>query len=131
MKSLEKALYEKLKTLAGGKVYPMKAPARSAGPFIIFQRTDSSRVRSINRPSGLAQAYIQVDAYAPTYYAAKELGQQIEAMLDGFRGVVYYDATSIEVAGISMQNDVDIFDQTDEPFLFRSYASYLVTYHQQ
>ena len=134
MKIVERAIYELLKTLASGKVYALRAPQGDTGPFIIFQRTDSERFRSINGPSGIAQAFIQVDCYATDYYQSKELGASVEEILDGHRGIVYYGDDSpqefVNIGGISLQTDVDIIDQTDEPLLFRSTATYLATYHQ-
>lgn len=132
MSLVEYAIYEKLKNLASGKVYAMRAPQNVQGDFIVFQRTDSDRWRDINGPSGMAQAFIQIDCYSATYYGAKTLGESVENILDGFRGTVYYGTNSpqdsISVAGISLQNDVDLFEQTEEPFLFRSLRFFLVTY---
>ena len=130
MKLVEPAIYELLKNLSDGRVYAMRAKQNSATPFIIFQKTDSERIRAINGPSGLVQAYIQVDCYDKGYYTAKTLAAQIETLLDGYRGTVYYDDTFVKIAGISLQNELDIIDQTDDPLLFRNTASYLVTYHQ-
>ena len=135
MKSLEKALFELLKGFAGGRIYAMRAPQKAVSPFVVFQRTDSERMgRMLTGPSGLVQASMQIDVYASTYYGAKDLGAAIEMALDGFRDVVYYGPSNpqefVRIAGISMQNDVDILDQTDEPVLFRSSGTYLITYEQ-
>lgn len=135
MKYIEKGLFELLKTLAGGKVYAMRAEQGATGPFVIFQNTDSGRWRSINNPSGIAQAQFRIDAYAQEFYEAKALAGQIEAALDGYRGTVYYEGDSpqdsIFIAGISLQTESDILDETENPLLFRNTALYLVTYHQR
>lgn len=134
LKIVEKAIYEMLKTLAGGKVYGLVAAQNTAAPYIIYQRAGGTRWRAINNPSGVAQVTIQIDAYAATYFASKELAAQIEQILDGFAGVVEYGTASpkesVEITGISLQNDVDIPDQFDKPFLYRGFAQYLVTYIQ-
>lgn len=138
-KTCEKAIFEKLKNLANGDVFALRAPDNHAGPFIIFQRIDrdNSMKQHVNQTAGVAgtvQALIQIDAYDPEYYAAKDLGASIESILDGFSGTVYHGSESpqdfVEISGIALQNDVDILDQTDEPLLFRSSATYLVTYKQ-
>lgn len=135
MKNVEPAIYEKLKGLAGGRVYAMRAPQNSVTPFIVFQRIDSSRWRHINGPDGFNQASIQVDCYASGYYAAKDLGASVETLLDGFRGLVYYGTTSppshVRIAGISLQQDMDILDETAAPVLYRNSATFLVTYSQE
>lgn len=126
LKVVEPAIYELLKNLAGGAVYALRAPQGSKDPFVIFQRINSERWRSINNPSGIAQAHIQIDAYAGSYYEAKTLAASVEEILDGYKGTV----SSVRIAGISLQDDHDTFDQTDEPFLFRVSATYFVTYQQ-
>ena len=134
MKNCERGIYELLKNLAGGRVFLLQAEKNCAAPFIVFQRTDSERWRGINSPSGMAQAYIQVDAYAKDAYTAKDLALEVESILDGHRGVVYHGNGSpqdfVRIAGVSLQNDFDTLDQTDEPVLFRNTAVYLVTYEQ-
>ncbi len=134
MKLVEHAIYELLKSLADEKVYAARAPDNAKGPFIVFQRVDSERWRAINGPSGYAQCTIQVDAYADEYYAAKELGAEIEEIMDGYAGTVQYGDDSpqkfVEIAGVSLQNEFDTFDQTEEPYLFRSLGNYIVTFKQ-
>jgi len=140
MKIIERSFYELLKGLAGGAVYMMRAPDKAAGPFLIVQRVDSDRsYDSINTAGGIAKAYIQVDAYHPKYYGAKTLSGQVEAILNKFRGVVNVtyladDGSTVNeaqnIAGISLQNDVDIFDDTDQPYLFRNSNVFIVTYYQ-
>lgn len=134
MKTVEPAIFELLKSLNSNRVYPLNAPQNVTAPFIVYNRVDSERWRSVNSPSGIAQATIQIDVYAATYQAAKELALSIENTLDGYRGLVYYGTDSpqefVRIAGISLQNDVDLLDQTEKPLLFRNSANYLVTYEQ-
>ncbi len=135
VKIVEPAIQELLKDLAAGQVYFLRAPQSATGPFIIIQRTDSSRFRHINGPSGIAQAYIQIDCYASTYTEAKALAATVETILDGYRGLVYYGSESpqqvVSVEGISLQTDHDSLDQTDAPVLYRNLSAFLVTYKQR
>lgn len=135
MKDCEPALWELLDPLCSGNVYFLQAPQGATGPFIIIQRTDSTRWRSINGPSGMAQAYIQIDCYASTIRAARTLGMAVESALDGYANTVYYGSNSpqdyVKIGGISLQNDSDTLDQTDDPLLYRNLATYLVTYNQK
>jgi len=120
--------------VTGEKVYAMQAPQGDAGPFIIFTRVTSERWRSANGPSGVAQETWRIDCYDTDYNAAKALSALAEETLDGYRGTVYYGGNSpqdsVRVAGISFQGGFDIEDKTDEPFMYRDSATYLVTYHQ-
>lgn len=129
---MEKAIHELLKTFANGRVYALRAPQNATTPFIVFQRISSDRWRSINGPSGVGQATMQIDCYATTIYAAKQLAVDIEEALDGYSGNVTISDDSppdvVVIGGISLQDDVDLLDDTDEPFLYRNSANYLVTY---
>lgn len=133
-KYVEPAIVELLKSLAPHKVFMMRAKQGEIGPFIIIQRADAERWRAINGPSGFVQANIQVDVYSTRYTTTKALAGQVESILDGYKGVVYYGDDSpqefVRIAGVSLQNDIDIPDQTDEPFLFRNSMTFLVTYQQ-
>lgn len=135
MKLVEYAIHELIKSLAGGRVYALRAPQNVTAPFIVFQRVDSVRWRTINSPDGIAQAFIQIDAYAGEYYEAKALAAEVETLLDGYRGTVYYGTDSpranVKIGGISLQSDSDLLDQTEEPILFRSLNTFLVTYNQE
>lgn len=128
MKLIEKAIYELIKGLADGKVYALRAPDKDPGPFIIFQRIDSTRWDSINGTGGMIQAQIQIDAYANSYYDAKAISGQIEGILNKYRGNVTHDSVIYKIAGVRVQNDVDIFDDTEQPYLFRNSAVYSVTF---
>lgn len=127
---MERALFELLKTLASGRVYALRAPQSSKTPFVIFQRVESERWRSINGPSGIVQARVQIDVYADAPYDARDLAAQIEGILDGYRGTVNYDGGSVRIGGVSLEDESDLIDQTEEPLLFRNTARYLVTFAQ-
>ena len=135
LKVVEKAVYELLKGLANGQVYVVIAPQNVSGDFITFHRVDSDRIRSINGPSGLSEVYIRVDCYSETYYGMKALASQAEEILDGYKGSVPYGDDSpqdiIKIGGISLQNDVDLLEQTQEPFLHRNTASYYIIYNNK
>lgn len=135
------AIFEMLKPLAGTdgdgnpKVYALRAPQNIDPPFIVFQEIDSDRDHVLNGASTApASAYFQIDAYALLPYEAKQLGADIEQALDAFRGTVNHGTNSpqdfLEITGITYQNGSDLPDQTDEPFLYRRLAVYLVTYRQ-
>lgn len=134
MKIVEYAIYEKLKELCSGKVYALRAPDNTVGDFIIFSRTDTENWRSINNPSGIAQATIQIDCYGKTYYTTKAIASSVETILDGFSGVVPYGSNSPQdtiTLNATMQGAADLYDQTDEPFMYRVTMDFLVTFEQE
>jgi len=134
MKTCEPAIYQKIKTAVGhSRVYPLRAPQNATAPFIVYQRSNSDRWRSINNPSGIAQATMQIDVYAATFEEIRSISSTIEQSLDGFNGLVYYGTNSpqdfVEI-GATLQDDFDTLDSTDEPLLYRNSATYTITYTQ-
>ncbi len=140
MKTVLPAIYEILKgiTLVGGpatpRVYASRAKDNSNTPFIVYQEVDSARGRSINTQDRIAQAYIQVDAYANLPFDAATLGAVVEAALVDYRGTVEFGTNSprdsVRICGVSFQNGANLMDEVEKPFLHRRYAVYLVTYEQ-
>lgn len=130
--SVEKGVFELIKTKAGGRIYALTAPQNATVPFVVFQRVSGDRWRSVNAPSGISQVTIQIDCYALDYYGAKDLAVEIETILDGHRGTVYYGSgspqDSVRIAGISLDSESDLLDQDEEPFLYRVSTRYLTTY---
>ena len=141
VKFCEPAIQQKLDTALvaldvdlTNKVFYLRAPDNEPGPFVIIQNGQRTVWRDINGPSGIAQCTLQIDAYHKTYLEAKTLASQIEDTLDGLREVVSWGSESpqetVDIRGVSLQNGVDIIDQTDIPLLYRESSSYLVTYKQ-
>lgn len=134
------AIFEILKdiTEVGGpsapRVFVGMAPQNAARPYIVYQESDAVRTRSINTQDCIAGTYIQVDCYDDLPFGASRLGNIVEETLVDYRGVVAYGTNSprdtVRIAGVSFQNGANLVDQTQKPFLHRSYAVYLVTYEQ-
>jgi len=137
---MERALFEIIKNISGlgvgsgsnVRVYASLAKKNSSRPFIVYQRIETTPWRTINGPNSISQALMQIDVYNDLPLDAKETAEKLAAVLDGYRGTVTIPGTSpaeqIRFAGISLQNAVDIFDQTDQPFLHRVSQDYLVTF---
>jgi hypothetical protein len=91
--SLAAALYARLSTfpgltaLVGPRVYPVEAPQETARPYVVFLTVSTQRLNHLGGPSEVAQARIQIDAYATSYAAAVAIGTQIRAALDQLTGV--------------------------------------------
>ena len=116
------------------KVFYMRAPDDESGPFVIIQKSQRVNWRHINGPSGIAQSTLQIDSYHKTYLKSLTLDAQVESILDGLKEIVSWGSDSpqdfVDIRGVSLQDSVDIIDQTDIPLLFRESTSYLVTYKQ-
>jgi hypothetical protein len=136
---MEQALFQLIGQIPGlmiaaSNIFVSMASKDAIDPYVIMQRIESVRIRDLTGPSGLMQVTVQIDSYAQKYYDAKKLALQIEKALDGYSGSITITGSSpqdiCKISSISCQNDVDLFDITDEPFLHRVSADYLITYDQ-
>lgn len=136
--SIERAVYQLLKDvpIPGDRIYALRAPQNSPAPFVVYQRTGGNRDRHMRGVSGLVEASFQIDVYHEQYHPCRLLANNIEQAIDGVNNVtVSYGGNSpqdtIKIASISCENDTDLLDQTDEPFLYRVSSDYLIMYHQE
>lgn len=137
--SAERAIYALLSgdaavaAIVATRIYPLEAPRDARAPLIIYARGGGNRWRSLTGPSGLAQAEIQVDAYAAEYEAVKDLARAVRHALDGFRGRVLVASdpdVHVRVGGISLLTDRDMMEDAVQPKLHRVSADYLVTHDE-
>lgn len=140
-KQVEPALQELLKDVLPnfkGKppIFFLRAPNNiKEAPFIVLSRSDGGeRFRSINGPSGLAQVVFRIDVYDVGYYSCRANADKVETALDGFRGIVYHGDDSprdfTRIAGISLETETELVDETDDPVLYRQSVTYRVTFEQ-
>lgn len=80
--NVETIVYSALSGLANGKVYPLVAPEKVTGSFIVYTRIASTPQNHLNGSATLDQVRIQVDTYASTYSACKALAVQVRSNLE-------------------------------------------------
>lgn len=85
---LEQAVYQALAvgsplTAAGVRVYPEPAAQGAALPYITWQRASTAPVTSLSGSSGLDSVRIQVDCWASSKPAARQLATQVRTILEG------------------------------------------------
>lgn len=93
---IEEALTSVLKNNAGiaavtTRVYPGNVPQDASLPLIFYVKVSGSPDHSVKGPTDLAQARFQIEAWAYTYLAAKQLAALIETALDGKKATVGSD----------------------------------------
>ena len=57
-------------------------------PLVRFQKIDGRRDRTLSGPNGLALPRFQLDSWATTYDAARDLADKLRLVLDGYDGTV-------------------------------------------
>lgn len=129
-----KAIYELLKSYAGGRVYNMNSSQNASFPYIVMSRNDFDVWRSINAPSAMVQVEMGIDLYADNYGDIESLEAQVISALDGYRGTVEYGTDSprdyIRIAGITLQDlDENVIEDGDI-LLYNVNLNFLITYER-
>lgn len=89
----------------GNRVYPVLAPASSALPFITYRRAGVIREHTLAGPDGLPTVQLELEIFAATYEAARELADSCRATLDGYGG----SFDTVTVSNTSLENESDGF----------------------
>lgn len=112
------------------RVYPAVLPQGEIGPSIVFNRITEASDYNMAGDSGLAQALMQIDAWALKHDLAAELSNAAHDRLSGFSGWVLFGAdspqNSVNIRGIFQTNGRDLFDDVSD--LFRVSRDYAVWY---
>lgn len=72
--------------LVGDRVYYMRSPQNAVYPNLTYQRRSTQRNRHLGGPSGLARATFQVDCWASTQKAARQLAELVRLRMDNKTG---------------------------------------------
>lgn len=124
---LEVALQSMLATIDGSNgAYPLYSPQDQAAPYILFGRVDTDRDFTLQGPSGLADARIEITAYAPGYQQALTLSGKVRQALNGFLGTV----EDVEILACRLDTDADTFEDGTDPKLFGAQSFYLISYRE-
>jgi hypothetical protein len=115
LKSPEQVVKHRIETapalarLLAFRVYPIMAPVSAALPFVIYQRSVIERNQTLSVPVGVPRVSVQVDTYAATYEAAREIADAMRANLDGWTGSAY----GVDVKHVALESERDGFVQLD------------------
>ncbi|WDI31594.1 DUF3168 domain-containing protein [Hyphococcus flavus] len=95
--------------LAGDRVSPTIARQGEAAPYVVATVISFTDQHHAAGP-GLNVFRWQVDSYAPTWLAAKQLSRAIHGLLDGYRGTT----AGVEILYCALQNKQDLFEAATE-----------------
>lgn len=118
--TVEEALFARLTgtaavaALVAARVYPLVAPQAAARPFVTYQRISTSRVASLDGPSGLARVRYQLDVWADDDAGARALAREVRLALDGYSG----DGAAGDrvIQSVVADDERDFFDEASRTF---------------
>lgn len=112
MSQLEPKIYQVLSgdadvaAVVSGRIYPVILPQGATFPAITYNRVAVSRVHALTGYTGLESAIVQIDCWAETYAAAKELARKARLAMQG-----------AETFNARPEGDRDLFE--DEAEIYR------------
>jgi hypothetical protein len=81
--------YNAIQDLADGRVYALIAAQDAAYPVLVYTPIECAHLISLDGPSPVTRARVQVDAYASTLQQCEQLQQQVlSAVLNDIDAVV-------------------------------------------
>lgn len=99
-----------VQTLIGTRMYDVgSVPQKPTLPYLTYQRITTSRTMSSDGDSGLPTGLFQINLWAATYAAVRDLSDKLRLAMNGFPG----DFGSHVVHGAVLENESD-FPQLPE-----------------
>lgn len=108
---IEETLYTRLSgfagltALVGVRVYPNRMPQDVTLPAVSYRRVASGRERAMGANPGIVRARFQVDAWAATYAAARNVREQIRLALERWN-----TTTGTTVDDVFVESDIDLYE---------------------
>lgn len=123
-----------VEALVAKRVYanraPQWAPASEPTSYAVYFRVDSVIERRLRGPAELRQTRFQVDVYARDYGVGQDIATAIREACDGFRGTVTGTAGSLELHGVTLEDERDQYepDESSEAGWHRVSLDFLVSH---
>jgi hypothetical protein len=108
----EQWLRATLEAASGCRVFPVIAPENSLPPFVIYQRTLTTRERITTENVCVPVATFAVWIHADTYLEGKDLADRVRLGVDNFKGVT--QTVTIERAFLTDESDGEPVDFAGE-----------------
>jgi len=124
---IENLLYTRLSTYAGlialvsTRIYPVKAPASTLKPFIVYYKISDVRNTSHSGFSNLSMTRFQISVYSETYIAAKNIRSQVIACMEN-----WIDRPTIQAVLPAGENDI----YEDDTKIFHLPLDFIIWHNQ-
>lgn len=114
MPALDSALYHlvsqapDLLPLVNGRVFPLLAPQQAPVPFIVYSEISYFAAHHMGGVTRLAATDVQWDVYGDRHQQAREVGEALTTLLDGYRGLtngVDIRATFVRARRTTLEDD--------------------------
>jgi hypothetical protein len=95
--------------IIGTRMSIMRLPQNVTLPAISYMIDNVWRVESQKGATGLVQTRMQIDHWASSMFAARELSEVTRKVLQGFRGTMGISPNVVKVSQIRFQSDLSFY----------------------
>ncbi len=92
------------------RMYPLRLSQGASLPAITYQRVSGPREYDLAGPTGRARPRMQVDCWATSYSAVKDLASKVIKVLNGLNG----NMGGEQVHGVTLEGERDGFEDETE-----------------
>jgi gamma-glutamylcysteine synthetase len=96
--------YPGLVALVNDRIWPVEAEQGVKEPYCVYEQVSGGRRYSHSGYSNLQRSRMQVNCYADTFEAAKEIAAQVTAALES------WSEANVKAVGSFQQNEIDMID---------------------
>ena len=104
--------------LAGERVWPNLVPQGEKLPGITYQQISGPREQMMSGPAGMVRARYQLNCWAESYEAAKDLFDAVRLAMDSYIGTVL----SVVIDLITVENEGDVPEEEEGLDVLRRYG---------
>jgi len=116
-----------LTALIGERLYYVIAPQDVQTPYIVFFKVSATRGRTLTASSHLVYSRFQFSIFSDTYYAAKQIAEQIQVALQDKNNEIIGGTGGVRVS-IQYDGEQDLFEPETE--LYHVPVEYLIDYNE-
>ena len=133
--AIEQGLYTLLtqdpgvSALVGNKVYWILAPKGAVLPYIVVGRVATGDTYTMDGATGLRDGLFQIDCYATTFYASRQIALAARVLLESYTGNLP-DVNATPVTAVFTEKDFDFpYEEGGLGFVFRALLQFRI-WHQ-
>ncbi len=111
-------LHDRLETATNLEVYPSVSPDGATAPYVIYNRTTYTPVRTLAGSTGYYESIFRIDVYDYSFDAAQGFADRVVAGVDDWMD------SGKGVLSSALENRRDLSDLTTDPALSRAQVEF-------
>jgi hypothetical protein len=126
---IEKKLVEKLQEVTGlsNRVFPLIAKQGQEVPFVVYDRTNTNRDKTLTGFDGLVEVSFQLDVHEKTYSNLKTVSQNVITKIKSFEGQTW---GTYKIQSCEIDNEIEDYFDDDDVKWYVSFIDFTIIYKE-